>query len=69
MDDNSFRVWYDGRRLHVEERLLGQNTSAQELDLLDAGKATLALNGWIQELRRRAQADRRPRGGRRQELR
>lgn len=69
MEDNSFRVWYDGRRLHVEERLTGQNTSAMELDLHDAVKATLALNDWINQLRRRVQADRRPRGGRRQELR
>jgi len=69
MDDDSFNVRYDGRRLHVEERLRGKATGFRELDLPDAGKATLALNGWIQELRRRAQADRRPRGGRRQELR
>lgn len=68
MEDNSFRVWYDGRRIHVEERL-GQDTSGQELDLQDAGKATLALSRWIQEIRRRAKAERRPRSGRHPELR
>jgi hypothetical protein len=69
MDDDSFNVRYDGRRLHVEERLRGQATGFRELDLPDAGKATLALNNWILQLRRRAQADRRPRGGQRSEYR
>lgn len=67
--DSFFHVTFDGRKVRIEKAIAGAERSTLEHDLTDAGQTVLGYVRWLQEIRRLARQERRPRAGRHPELR